>query len=82
MTQPPYAVNDRRHDVPRIEIAGWPCRWQPCRMRVLLSTTANAGHYEPVLPFAGVCVVAGHEVRVAAPESYGTPLARVRLMHE
>lgn len=50
-------------------------------MRVLFSTTANDGHFGPLLPFVTACVAAGHEVRVAAPESYGPALARAGLTH-
>jgi UDP:flavonoid glycosyltransferase YjiC (YdhE family) len=39
-------------------------------MRVLVSTTAGAGHFGPLVPFARVCSAAGHEVAVAAPESF------------
>lgn len=39
-------------------------------MRVLAATTAGAGHVAGVLPFAGACVRAGHEVRIAAPASF------------
>lgn len=51
-------------------------------MRVLCSTTANDGHFGPLLPFARACAGAGHEVRVAAPASYGAALARAGLPHE
>ena len=50
-------------------------------MRVLCSTTANDGHFGPLLPFARACADAGHEVRVAAPESYAGSLARAGLPH-
>ena len=39
-------------------------------MRVLCATTANDGHFGPLLPFARALAEAGHEVRVAAPASY------------
>ncbi len=39
-------------------------------MRVLFSTTAGAGHFGPAVPIARACVDAGHEVVVAAPESF------------
>ena len=39
-------------------------------MRVLFSTTAGAGHFAPVVPFARACIGAGHDVRVAAPASF------------
>jgi UDP:flavonoid glycosyltransferase YjiC (YdhE family) len=51
-------------------------------MRVLFSTTANDGHWGPLAPFAQACVAAGHEVRVAAPESYGPSLDRAGFAHE
>lgn len=51
-------------------------------MRVLFSTTANDGHFGPVLPFARACAESGHEVRVAAPASYATAVARAGLPHE
>ncbi len=50
-------------------------------MRVLFATTANDGHFGPVLPFARACVDAGHEVQVAAPMSFGGALARAGLPH-
>jgi UDP:flavonoid glycosyltransferase YjiC (YdhE family) len=51
-------------------------------VRVLFATTANDGHFGPLLPFARACAGAGHEVRVAAPESYGVALSRVGFAHE
>lgn len=51
-------------------------------MRVLCSTTANDGHFGPLLPFAQACVAAGHEVRVAAPVSYGPAVKREGLTPE
>ncbi|CCH33291.1 glycosyltransferase [Actinosynnema sp. NPDC047251] len=39
-------------------------------MRVLFATTANIGHFGPMVPFAHACARAGHEVRVCAPESF------------
>ncbi|WP_329458014.1 glycosyltransferase [Streptomyces sp. NBC_01497] len=38
-------------------------------MRILMSSTAEAGHLRPMLPFARACVAAGHEVQVATPRS-------------
>lgn len=49
---------------------------------MLFSTTANDGHFGPLLPFARACVASGHDVRVAAPVSYGAALARVGLTHD
>ena len=51
-------------------------------MRVLFSTTANDGHFGPLLPFARACAAAGHEVRVAAPESYAAAVERAGFAHE
>ncbi|HET8588468.1 MAG TPA: glycosyltransferase [Nakamurella sp.] len=51
-------------------------------MRVLFSTTANEGHFGPLLPFVRACAASGHDVRVAAPVSFGPALARVGLRHE
>jgi UDP:flavonoid glycosyltransferase YjiC (YdhE family) len=51
-------------------------------VRVLFSTTANEGHFGPLLPFARACAASGHDVRVAAPVSFGSALARVGLRHE
>jgi UDP:flavonoid glycosyltransferase YjiC (YdhE family) len=34
-------------------------------VRVLFATTANAGHFRPLVPFAEACLRAGHEVLVA-----------------
>jgi UDP:flavonoid glycosyltransferase YjiC (YdhE family) len=51
-------------------------------VRVLFSTTANEGHFGPLLPFVRACAASGNEVRVAAPVSFGPALARVGLRHE
>ena len=51
-------------------------------MRILFATTANDGHFGPLLPFARAGTALGHEVRVAAPASYGRALARAGLSHE
>ncbi len=48
-------------------------------MRVLVATTAGAGHFAPLVPFAVACVAAGHEVRVAAPESFRDTVERAGL---
>jgi len=49
---------------------------------VLCATTANDGHFGPLLPFARACAAAGHEVRVAAPASYAAAVARAGFPHE
>ena len=50
-------------------------------MRVLVATTANDGHFGPLLPFARACAAAGHEVAVAAPESYAVAVRRAGFEH-
>jgi UDP:flavonoid glycosyltransferase YjiC (YdhE family) len=50
-------------------------------MRVLLATTANNGHFGPMLPFAGACLRAGHDVLVAAPQSFAGTVERAGLRH-
>ncbi|MGZ5339462.1 MAG: glycosyltransferase [Thermoleophilaceae bacterium] len=37
-------------------------------MKILMSSTAGAGHVGPLVPFAEACVQAGHEVRIAVPD--------------
>ncbi len=39
-------------------------------MRILVATTANTGHFEPLVPFARACADAGHDVRIAAAASF------------
>ncbi len=51
-------------------------------MRVLLATTAGAGHFGPMVPVARALLEAGHEVRVAAPASFAPVVARAGLAHE
>src|SRR5689334_20221389 len=51
-------------------------------MRLLFSTTAGTGHFTPMVPLARACASAGHEVRVAAPESFASHVARAGLAHE
>jgi hypothetical protein len=50
-------------------------------MRVLVSTTAGAGHFGPLVPFASACAAAGHEVRVAAPVSFAGAVRRAGFVH-
>ena len=49
---------------------------------MLCATTANDGHFGPLLPFARACAAAGHEVRVAAPASYAAAVTRAGFPHE
>ncbi len=49
---------------------------------MLGATTANDGHFGPIVPFLRACAVAGHEVRVAAPASYGAAVAAAGFAHE
>jgi UDP:flavonoid glycosyltransferase YjiC (YdhE family) len=51
-------------------------------VRILCATTANDGHFGPLVPFARACADAGHEVRVAAPASYAAAVARAGFAHE
>lgn len=50
-------------------------------MRVLFSTTAGAGHFGPMVPFAQACRDAGHEVRVAAPASFAAAVSAAGVDH-
>ena len=50
-------------------------------MRVLVSTTANDGHFGPLRSLARALASAGHEVRVAAPASYAAAVRRTGLVH-
>lgn len=50
-------------------------------VRVLASTTAGAGHFGPVVPFARACAAAGHEVRVAAPASFAAVVREAGFEH-
>ena len=50
-------------------------------MRVLVSTTAGLGHFGPLLPFAAACRRAGHDVVVAAPESFNAEVERAGFPH-
>ena len=50
-------------------------------MRVLVATTAGAGHLGPMLPFARALRDAGHEVDVAAPECFAGAVERSGFPH-
>jgi UDP:flavonoid glycosyltransferase YjiC (YdhE family) len=50
-------------------------------MRLLVATTAGAGHFGPLVPFASACAAAGHEVRVAAPVSFADLVRRAGFIH-
>ncbi|GIH14943.1 glycosyltransferase [Rugosimonospora africana] len=50
-------------------------------MRVLLATSAGAGHFGPMLPFAAAFRRAGHEVQVAAPGSFAAAVERAGYRH-
>ena len=45
-------------------------------MRILVASTAGAGHFEPMTPFVRAAVDAGHEVVVAAPEGLAPAIAK------
>lgn len=51
-------------------------------MRVLVATTGNTGHFEPLVPFVRACEAAGHDVRVAAPAGFAGPVEQAGLHHE
>ena len=50
-------------------------------MRVLVATTAGAGHFGPLVPFAAALRDAGHDVVVTAPVSFGPVVARAGFEH-
>ena len=50
-------------------------------MRALFSTTAGSGHFGPMVPYALACRNAGHDVTVAAPESFAAVVERAGLVH-
>jgi UDP:flavonoid glycosyltransferase YjiC (YdhE family) len=50
-------------------------------VRVLVSTTAGAGHFGPLVPFARACADAGHDVAVAAPASFADEVRKAGFEH-
>lgn len=50
-------------------------------MRVLMATTAGAGHFGPMIPVGRALAEAGHDVRVAAPASFAPVVQRAGLAH-
>jgi UDP:flavonoid glycosyltransferase YjiC (YdhE family) len=50
-------------------------------MRILVATTAGAGHFAPLVPFAAAMRDAGHAVRVAAPASFAAAVRRAGFDH-
>src|SRR3954454_15731939 len=58
-----------------LPVAGRHGGWEPRHMRVLCATTANDGHFGPLVPFARACALAGHQVRVAAPAAFAPAVA-------
>jgi UDP:flavonoid glycosyltransferase YjiC (YdhE family) len=48
-------------------------------MRLLFTTTGQAGHVLPLVPLARACLRAGHEVRVAGPRSRGDVVRKAGL---
>jgi len=50
-------------------------------MRIVFATTAGAGHFGPLVPVAHACIAAGHDVVVAAPESFSDAVAKAGLTH-
>lgn len=51
-------------------------------MRILAATTAGAGHFAGLLPFARASAEVGHEVRVAAPRSFAAAVRQAGFVHE
>src|ERR1700712_1960421 len=51
-------------------------------MRVLVATTAGAGHFGPLVPFARAFADSGHEVHVAAPASFRTSVESAGFVHD
>ena len=51
-------------------------------MRVLVATTAGAGHFGPLVPFARACVAAGHDLAVAAPASFADQISSAGFEHQ
>jgi len=51
-------------------------------VRVLVSTTAGAGHFGPLVPFAAALRRAGHRVVVAAPASFADSVLAAGFEHE
>lgn len=50
-------------------------------MRVLVATTAGAGHFAPLVPFAAALCDSGHAVQVAAPFSFAASVQRAGFDH-
>ena len=50
-------------------------------MRVLFTTTAGAGHFNPMVPIAHACLAAGEDVAVAAPASFADSVRGAGLDH-
>lgn len=50
-------------------------------MRVLVATTAGAGHFGPLVPFAGALRDRGHDVVVTAPGSFASAVGRAGFIH-
>ena len=48
-------------------------------MRILFASTAGAGHFGPLVPFAEAARGSGHHIRVAAPASFGPAVERAGL---
>lgn len=46
-----------------------------------MATTANDGHFGPLLPLARAALARGHAVRVAAPDSFATTVERAGFPH-
>lgn len=51
-------------------------------MRVLVATTAGAGHFGPMIPFVRALAEAGHDLVVTAPASFGPAVTRSGFVHQ
>ena len=70
-----------QHTVDHMILPKGPTEWDDSAMRVLVSTTANSGHFGPLVPFARACLAAGHELVVAAPASFAADVAATGFEH-
>jgi UDP:flavonoid glycosyltransferase YjiC (YdhE family) len=54
---------------------------QDSGVRILVATTAGAGHFGPMIPVARACVAVGHDVLVASPASFASAVAAAGFEH-
>lgn len=58
-----------------------PGAWDHPDVRVLVASTAGSGHFGPLLPFARGLLAAGHDVAVAAPQSFAATVTGAGFDH-